>query len=120
MLLSLYEWHRSVQNSSPIWHALMAVISDFLQYCECKAKETTLNENFQIKSFKLYADDSNIRVKSDKNGTKFLTILNKRYNDLEYTMETEHEEKFITSLALPTPIVNTAISSSNCMTVSAI
>ena len=98
----------------------MTVISDFLKHRDCKAKETTLNENFQIKSFKLYADDSNIRVKSDKNGTKFLTILNKRYNDLEYTMETEHEEKFITSLALPTPIVNTAISSSNCMTVSAI
>lgn len=108
------------KNSSPIGHALMAVISDFLQYCECKAKETTLNENFKIKSFKHFADNSNIRVKSDKDGTKFLTILNKRYNHLEYAMETENEETSITSLTLPTPIVNTAISTSKCMTVSAI
>ena len=108
------------KNSSPIGHALMAVISDFLYHRECKAKETALDENLQIKSFKHYANNSNIRVKSDKDGTKFLTILNKRYNHLEYAMDTENEETSITSLTLPTPTVNTAISTSNCMTVSAI
>ena len=85
-----------------------------------QSKRNNFKRKLPNKSFKHFADDSNIRVKSDKNGTKFLTILNKRYNDLEYTIETENEEKCITSLALPTPIVNTAISSSNCMTVSAI
>lgn len=105
-----------LKKSSPIWHALMAVISGFLQHLECKAKETALNENFQIKLFKHYADDSNIRVKSDKDGTKFLTILNKRRNHREYTMETENKEKSITSLTLPTPTIST----SKRMTVSAI
>lgn len=105
-----------LKNSSPIRHALMAVISGFLQHHECKAKEIALNENFQINIFKHYTDDSNIRVKSDRDGRKFLTILNKRRNHREYIMETENKEKFITSLTLPTPTISTR----KCMTVSGI
>ena len=78
----------------------MVVIAEgFLQHHEEKAIIIALNQNISIKSFLRYVDDSShARVECIENANSFFKILNDQSSHLQYTIETEDENKAVNFL----------------------
>ena len=74
----------------------------FLQYQEKKAlqqcKLATLVVN--VKSYKMYVDNSHCTVTSEIDATRFLDILNNQHPKIQYTMELENSSKSLNFLDL--------------------
>jgi len=58
-----------------------------------------------LKSFKRYVDDSHARFDVQNDALRFLDVLNKQHENIQYTIETENEEKSLNFLDIS--IINT-------------
>ena len=72
---------------------MVAIVESYLQFLETKATNIALQRQIIIMSFKRYVDDSHCRFDDLDSAEKFKSILNQQDERIQYTMETENNEK---------------------------
>jgi len=83
-----------VPDTGPIGLSLMVVIAEaYLQKIESIAIQQSLTLQCQPLSYRRYVDDSHSRFHSMEQANKFLDLLNKQDNNIQYTMEAENDKK---------------------------
>ena len=99
---------RLLENSGPIGLSLMVVIAEgYLQRIESNAINIAINtaNNVSPLSYKRYVDDSHARFRDIHQSKSFLAILNAQDEKIQYTVESESENKELNFL--DTTIINT-------------
>ena len=92
---------RTMENAGPIGLSLMVVIAEaFLQFIEQKAIALSLQKQPTCTplSYKRYVDDSHARFKQMYEANNFLDILNSIDPKIQFTVETEDENKLLNFL----------------------
>ena len=90
---------RLLENTGPIGLSLMVVLSEsYLRHLEHKAMVEALTMQIQPKTFKRYVDDSHARFTSKHHANIFQEILNKQDPAMQYTIEYENENKYLSFL----------------------
>ena len=85
-----------LKDSGPIGLSLMVVVAEgFLQILESKAVIDALYHQppINILSFYRYVDDSHARFENIDLAVQFQSILNKQHQKIQYTIDTENENK---------------------------
>ena len=85
-----------LEDSGPIGLSLMVVMAEgFLQYHENNAIKLAMQTNppIELKTFFRYVDDSHARFPEIEQAERFHLILNQQHQKIQYTIETENENK---------------------------
>ena len=82
-----------IKDAGPIGLSLMVVIAEgYLQVLEKRAIEDALSNDISLKTYRRYVDDSHARFETEECSLKFLDILNKQDQQIQYTIEKQSND----------------------------
>ena len=88
-----------IEDAGPIGLSLMVVMAEaYLQQLETKSLKTAAEQQVAPMTFKRYVDDSHARFSNRDDATRFLDILNGQDPQIQYTIETEDDNKTLAFL----------------------
>ena len=88
-----------IEDAGPIGLSLMVVIAEgYLQFLEQKAMQKALSKNISLKTYRRYVDDSHARFESEECSLKFLEVLNKQDQQIQYTIESQNDDSELSFL----------------------
>ena len=88
-----------IDNSGPIGLALMVVIAEaFLQFIELSAINKALTLKIAPTIYRRFVDDSHARFPNERESIEFLDLLNKENEAIQFTIETEDDNKTLNFL----------------------